>query len=105
MSTTTQTTIRGAALGGWPRSWRAAAGLTSVAAGAVILLGAFLPWVEAFAGLVQVPGVRGSNGQILAAAGAAIACAASTSWRGLQSAPAGSPAWPGSPRSASPVTC
>jgi hypothetical protein len=75
MSTTTQTTIRGAALGGWPRSWRAAAGLTSVAAGAVILLGAFLPWVEAFAGLVQVPGVRGSNGQILAAAGAAIACA------------------------------
>ena len=24
--------------------------------------GAFLPWVEAFAGLVQVPGVRGSNG-------------------------------------------
>ena len=75
MSTTTQTTIRGAALGGWPRSWRAAAGLTSVAAGAVILLGAFLPWVEAFAGLVQVPGVRGSNGQILAAVGAAIACA------------------------------
>ena len=75
MSTTTQTTIRGAALGGWPRGWRAAAGLTSVAAGAVILLGAFLPWVEAFAGLVQVPGVRGSNGQILAAAGAAIACA------------------------------
>ena len=75
MSTTTQTTIRGAALGGWPRRWRAAAGLTSVAAGAVILLGAFLPWVEAFAGLVQVPGVRGSNGQILAAVGAAIACA------------------------------
>ena len=46
-----------------------------MAAGAVILLGAFLPWVEAFAGLVQVPGVRGSNGKILAAAGAAIACA------------------------------
>ena len=57
----------------WPRGWRAAAGLTSVAAGAVILAGAFLPWVEAFAGLVQVPGVRGINGQILAAAGALIA--------------------------------
>ena len=56
-----------------PRGWRAAAGLTSVAAGAVILAGAFLPWVEAFAGLVQVPGVRGINGQILAAAGALIA--------------------------------
>ncbi len=57
----------------WPRGWRAAAGLTSVAAGAVIVAGAFLPWVEAFAGLVQVPGVRGINGQILAAAGALIA--------------------------------
>jgi len=45
-----------------------------VAAGAVIIVGAFLPWVEAFAGLVQVPGVRGSNGRILAAAGAVIAC-------------------------------
>ncbi len=74
MSTTTQTMIRAAALGGWPRGWRAAAGLTSVAAGAVILVGAFLPWVEAFAGLVQVSGVQGSNGRILAAAGAAIAC-------------------------------
>jgi hypothetical protein len=78
MSTTTQTTIRGPvdqAAGAWPRGWRAAAGLTSVAAGAVIIVGAFLPWVEAFAGLVQVPGVRGSNGRILAAAGAVIACA------------------------------
>ena len=46
-----------------------------MAAGAVIVGGAFLPWVEAFAGLVQVPGVRGSNGRILAAAGAVIACA------------------------------
>jgi hypothetical protein len=78
MSTTTQTTTRGPvdqAAGAWPRGWRAAAGLTSVAAGAVIIVGAFLPWVEAFAGLVQVPGVRGSNGRILAAAGAVIACA------------------------------
>ena len=46
-----------------------------MAAGAVIVGGAFLPWVEAFAGLVQVAGVRGSNGRILAAAGAVIACA------------------------------
>jgi hypothetical protein len=59
----------------WPRGWRAAAGLTSVAAGGVILAGAFMPWVEAFAGLVQVSGVQGSNGRILAAAGAAIVAA------------------------------
>ena len=59
----------------WPRGWRAAAGLTSVAAGAVILAGAFMPWVEAFAGLVQVSGVQGSNGRILAAAGALIVAA------------------------------
>ena len=70
MTLTTQT-IRPARL----TSWRAAAGLTSVAAGAVILAGACLPWVEAFAGLVQVPGVRGSNGRILAAAGVVIAVA------------------------------
>src|ERR1035437_5239656 len=59
----------------WPRGWRAAAGLTSLAAGAVILAGAFMPWVEAFAGLVQVSGVQGSNGRILAAAGAMIVAA------------------------------
>jgi hypothetical protein len=59
----------------WPRGWRAAAGLTCVAAGAAIVAGALLPWVEAFAGLVQVPGVRGLNGRILAAAGAFIAVA------------------------------
>ena len=62
--------------GGWravlPRGWRAAAGLTCVAAGATIVAGALLPWVSAFAGLVQVPGVRGLNGQILAAAGLVI---------------------------------
>ena len=57
----------------WPRGWQAAAGLTCVAAGAAIVAGAFLPWVEAFAGLVQVPGVRGLNGRMLAAAGVFIA--------------------------------
>jgi hypothetical protein len=62
---------------GWraalPRGWRVAAGLTCVAAGATIVAGALLPWVSAFAGLIQVPGVRGLNGQILAAAGLVIA--------------------------------
>jgi hypothetical protein len=60
---------------GWPRGWRAAAGLTAVAAGAALLAGAFLPWVEAFAGLIQVPGVQGLNGRILAAAGVVIIAA------------------------------
>jgi hypothetical protein len=55
------------------RSWRTAAGVTAVAAGAAITTGAFLPWVSAFAGLIQVPGVRGLNGRILAAAGVVIA--------------------------------
>lgn len=59
--------------GRWPRGWRAAAGLTSVAGGAAIITGAFLPWAEAFAGLIQLPGVRGANGRILAAVGAVIA--------------------------------
>ncbi len=40
MSTTTQTTIP--ALAPWPRGWRAAAGLTSVPARAIIMAGAFL---------------------------------------------------------------
>ncbi len=35
----------------------------------------FLPWVQAFAGLIQIPGIRGGNGRILAAAGAVIAAA------------------------------
>ncbi|MBV9093506.1 MAG: hypothetical protein JO132_06470 [Streptosporangiaceae bacterium] len=57
----------------WPRGWRVAAGLTAVAAGAAVIAGAFMPWVEVFAGLMQIPGVRGRNGQIMAAAGAVIA--------------------------------
>src|ERR1035437_10188288 len=59
----------------WPRGWRAAAGLTSVAAGAVILAGAFMPWVEAFAAVFRVSGVRASNGRSLAAGGALIVAA------------------------------
>ena len=55
------------------RSWRGAVGLTGLAAGAVMITGAFLPWVTTFAGLIGIAGVRGSNGRILAAAGAVIA--------------------------------
>ena len=57
------------------RSWRGAVGLGGLAAGAVMITGAFLPWVFTFAGLIGIPGVRGSNGRILAAAGAVIALA------------------------------
>jgi hypothetical protein len=61
--------------GGWPRGWRAVAGLASVAAGAAVIAGAFLPWVEIFAGLMPLSGVQGTNGRILVAAGAVIVCA------------------------------
>ena len=57
------------------RSWRTAVGLAAVAAGGVITAGAFLPWVETFAGLIQISGVAGGNGRILAAAGIVIAAA------------------------------
>jgi hypothetical protein len=40
-----------------------------------MITGAFLPWVFTFAGLIGIPGVRGSNGRILAAAGAVIGLA------------------------------
>ena len=56
-------------------SWRMIAGLAGAAAGTTVVAGAFLPWVEIFAGLMQVPGVRGGNGRILAAAGMLIAAA------------------------------
>lgn len=58
-----------------PRHWRLAAGLGGVVGGALILAGAFLPWVETFAGLIGVPGIRGGNGRIMAAAGVLIAAA------------------------------
>ena len=56
-------------------NWRVIAGLTGAAAGATIVTGAFLPWVETFAGLIRIPGIRGGNGRILAAAGVLIAAA------------------------------
>jgi hypothetical protein len=56
-------------------NWRIIAGLTGAAAGATVVAGAFLPWVTIFAGLVQIPGVHGGNGRILAAAGVLLAAA------------------------------
>jgi hypothetical protein len=57
------------------RGWRLPAGLGATVAGAVLISGAFLPWVTTFAGLIAIPGSRGSNGRILAAAGIVIAAA------------------------------
>ena len=59
----------------WPRGWRLITALTTLAAGAAVITGAFLPWVEVFAGLVPIPGVRGDNGKLLAVAGAVIVAA------------------------------
>jgi hypothetical protein len=59
---------------GW-FSWRRAAGTAGLAGGALMVTGAFLPWVTTFAGLIGVPGVRGGNGRLLAAAGLVIALA------------------------------
>ncbi len=56
-------------------SWRTAAGLAAAAGGALIAAGALLPWVETFAGLITVPGVRGGYGRIMFAAGIVIAAA------------------------------
>jgi hypothetical protein len=57
------------------QSWRLPAGLGATAGGAALISGAFLPWVTTFAGLIAIPGSRGSNGRILAAAGVVIAAA------------------------------
>lgn len=51
------------------RSWRTAVGLAAVVAGGTVITGALLPWVEVFGGLMQIPGIRGANGRILAGAG------------------------------------
>lgn len=57
------------------RSWRVPAGLGAIVAGAILITGAFLPWVTTFAGLIAIPGIRGGNGRILGALGAVIAAA------------------------------
>jgi hypothetical protein len=56
-------------------TWRAAAGAAALAGGAAAVTGCLMPWVTAFAGLVAVRGTRGSNGWLLAGAGALIAAA------------------------------
>ncbi len=55
------------------RSWRTVAGGTMIAAGAVVVAGCLLPWAEVFAGLIGIPGIRGSNGKLLAGAGVLLA--------------------------------
>jgi hypothetical protein len=61
---------------GFPlRSWRTIVGLTALAGGAAVIAGVFLPWAEAFAGLIAIPGIRGTNGRILLAGGILIAAA------------------------------
>jgi hypothetical protein len=57
------------------RSWRTAASVAAVAGGATAAAGCFLPWVTALAGLESFPGMRGSNGKLLAAGGILIAVA------------------------------
>jgi hypothetical protein len=57
------------------RSWRTAVGLTAVAGGAAVVAGCLLPWATAFAGLVDIPGIRGSNGKLLALAGVLLVAA------------------------------
>jgi hypothetical protein len=57
------------------RTWQTVIGLAGAVGGAIVAAGAFLPWVETFAGLISIPGVRGSNGRILAGAGILIALA------------------------------
>jgi hypothetical protein len=76
ISTSSQAASRRGSVARPLRSWRGAVSLTAVLGSAAIVAGCLLPWATAFAGLVSVPGVRGSNGQLLAAAGVVIAVAA-----------------------------
>jgi hypothetical protein len=57
------------------RSWRTAVGLAALAGGAATVAGCLLPWATAFAGLVDIPGIRGSNGKLLAVAGVLLVAA------------------------------
>jgi hypothetical protein len=57
------------------RSWRTAASAAATVGGGIAVAGCFLPWVTVFAGLEGFPGMRGSNGKVLAAAGILIAAA------------------------------
>jgi hypothetical protein len=57
------------------RSWRTAVGLAALAGGAATVAGCLLPWATAFAGLVDITGIRGSNGKLLAVAGVLLVAA------------------------------
>ncbi|MGI9004944.1 MAG: hypothetical protein ACR2FU_01870 [Streptosporangiaceae bacterium] len=57
------------------RSWRTITAGTMIAAGATVVAGCLLPWASVFAGLIGIPGIRGGNGKLLAAAGALLAAA------------------------------
>ncbi len=81
MTTTTRSAPAGArrsadTTAGRPlRTWRTAVGLTALAGGAAVVAGCLLPWATAFAGLVEIPGIRGSNGKLLAVAGVLLVAA------------------------------
>ncbi len=44
----------------------------AITGGVLVLIGAFRPWLSTFAGLIAYPGVTGTNGRVLAGAGAAV---------------------------------
>jgi hypothetical protein len=75
MTVSTQPARAALSSGSRLRGWRPVAAVITLAAGAAVIIGAFLPWVEIFAGLIPVPGVRGTNGKVIAAAGAVIVAA------------------------------
>ncbi|MGD0701411.1 MAG: hypothetical protein ABSA02_16200 [Trebonia sp.] len=56
-------------------SWRGAAALVATAAGAVMVTGALLPWIEEPAGIAAISGVRDTNGRIVALAGIVVIAA------------------------------
>ncbi len=74
MSTSTRPAARQARAAG-VRSWRTVVGVTAIAAAAAVVTGVFLPWAEAFAGLVAIPGSRGSNGKVMLVLAAVVAVA------------------------------
>ncbi len=52
----------------------------AVAGGALMAIGAFLPWLTLYAGLHPLPGVIGLNGRVLAAGGAVCLAAGVRGW-------------------------
>src|SRR5690349_7783933 len=59
--------------------------LAAVAGGALMTIGAFLPWLTLYAGLHPLRGVMGWNGRVLAAGGAV--CVVAGVWGWLWPAP------------------